>query len=61
MELLRRVGVGQLEIGRDLLEITHQLVGHTAFQYGQQRPQGLDCQARLIEIPIFLRELAKTQ
>ena len=61
MGLLRRVGVGQLEIGRDLLEITHQLVADAALEHRQQRPQGLDCQARLIEIPIFLRELAKTQ
>src|SRR2546421_12596165 len=61
MGLLRRVGVGQLEIGRDLLEITHQLVGNAAFQYGQQRPQSLDRQVRLLEIPIFLGQLAITQ
>src|SRR5438128_7367297 len=61
MGLLRRVGVGELEIGRDLLEITHELVAHGAFEHRQQRTHGLDRQASLIEIPIFLGELAIAQ
>src|SRR5947208_10511356 len=56
MGLLRRVGVGQLEIGRDLLEITNQLVADAALEHRQQRPQRLDRQACLIEIPLLIRE-----
>src|SRR5438067_11623249 len=36
MGLLRRVGVSELEVGRDLLEITHELVGHIALEHRQQ-------------------------
>src|SRR5256885_1430506 len=58
MGLLRRFGVSKLEVGRDLLEIAHELVGHIALEHRQQRSQRLDRQVGLIQIPVFLRQLA---
>src|SRR6266576_5757124 len=61
MGLLGRVGVGQLEVRRDLLEIPQDLLPDHALEDGHQRPQGLDRQPRLAEVTVLLGELAVAQ
>src|SRR3954471_6537910 len=57
MQLLRCVGVGELEIGRDLLEIADELFRSRPLEHRQKRPQRLDRQPRLVEVPILLGQL----
>src|SRR3954454_1437971 len=57
MQLLRCVGVGQLQIRGHLLEVAQEFVGHRPFQHRQQRPEPLDRQPCLVELAVVVGEL----
>src|SRR3954451_20076064 len=61
MQLLRCVGVGELQIRGHLLEIAQQFVGHGTLQYRQQRPKRLDRQPGLVEVAVVLGQFPVAQ
>src|SRR5262245_41128592 len=52
------IGVGQLQVGRDLLEVAENVLARSALEHRQQRTKRLDRQLGLLEVAVLLRELA---